>query len=73
MGREEAERMECNGSHVLQAILPIVSGSGGGSVAADGSPAALAAYAKHDAHAAWMKSYEKVRVAGTTTIDILTQ
>jgi hypothetical protein len=37
------------------------------------SAAALAAYAKHDAHSAWMKTYEKVRVAGTTTIDILTQ
>ena len=32
---------------------------------------ALKAYAKHPAHDAWMKSYEKVRVAGTTTIDIL--
>ena len=37
------------------------------------SAAALAAYAKHEAHDAWMKTYEKVRVAGTTTIDILTQ
>jgi hypothetical protein len=32
---------------------------------------ALKAYAKHPAHDVWMKSYEKVRVAGTTTIDIL--
>lgn len=37
------------------------------------SAAALAAYAKHPAHDTWMKTYEKVRVAGTTTIDILTQ
>lgn len=37
------------------------------------SPDALAAYAKHDARTEWMKTYEKVRVAGTTTIDILTQ
>lgn len=37
------------------------------------SPAALASYAKLPAHADWMKTYEKVRVAGTTTIDILTQ
>ena len=37
------------------------------------SAAALAAYAKHPAHGEWMKTYEKVRVAGTTTIDILTQ
>ncbi len=32
---------------------------------------ALKAYAKHPEHDAWMKVYEKVRVAGTTTIDIL--
>lgn len=32
---------------------------------------ALKAYAKHAAHDTWMKAYEKVRVAGTTTIDIL--
>jgi hypothetical protein len=37
------------------------------------SPAALASYAKLPAHDEWMKTYEKVRVAGTTTIDILTQ
>ena len=37
------------------------------------SPDALAAYAKHDARTEWMKTYEKVRVAGTTTFDILTQ
>jgi len=36
-------------------------------------PEALAAYSKHDAHSGWMKVYEKVRVAGTTTIDILGQ
>lgn len=35
--------------------------------------AALAAYAKDPAHDAWMKTYEKVRVEGTTTIDIVTQ
>ncbi len=34
---------------------------------------ALKAYSKHPAHDEWMKTYEKVRVAGTTTIDILTQ
>ncbi len=32
---------------------------------------ALKAYAKHDAHAAWMATYEKVRVPGTTTFDML--
>jgi hypothetical protein len=32
---------------------------------------ALKAYSKHEAHAAWMKAYEKVRVPGTTTFDIL--
>jgi hypothetical protein len=35
--------------------------------------AALATYAKHAAHDAWVKVYEKVRVAGTTTFDILGQ
>lgn len=35
--------------------------------------AAMASYAKLPAHDEWMKTYEKVRVAGTTTIDILTQ
>ena len=33
--------------------------------------AALAVYAKHEAHTAWVKAYEKVRVPGTTTFDIL--
>jgi hypothetical protein len=37
------------------------------------SAEALAAYAKHPAHDAWMKAYEKVRVYGTTTYDILGQ
>ena len=37
------------------------------------SAEALASYAKLPAHDEWMKTYEKVRVAGTTTIDILTQ
>ena len=33
--------------------------------------AALGVYAQHDAHTAWVKVYEKVRVPGTTTFDIL--
>ena len=33
--------------------------------------AALKAYAAHPYHAEWMSTYEKVRVAGTTTFDIL--
>ncbi|HUG81172.1 MAG TPA: Dabb family protein [Bryobacterales bacterium] len=32
---------------------------------------ALGVYADHPAHAEWVALYEKVRVAGTTTIDIL--
>src|SRR5262245_19182976 len=35
--------------------------------------AALNAYATHPAHEAWIKVYEKVRVEGTTTIDILVE
>ena len=35
--------------------------------------AALAAYAKDPNHDAWLKAYEKVRVSGTTTYDILAQ
>jgi hypothetical protein len=35
--------------------------------------AALQVYAKHPAHDDWVKVYEKVRVAGTTTFDILGQ
>ncbi len=35
--------------------------------------AALKTYAAHPYHAEWMAAYEKVRVAGTTTIDILGQ
>lgn len=35
--------------------------------------AALKTYASHPAHAAWSAAYEKVRVAGTTTFDILGQ
>lgn len=34
-------------------------------------PDVLKAYAKHAAHDDWMKAYEKVRVAGTTTFDIV--
>jgi hypothetical protein len=34
---------------------------------------ALKAYAGHAAHAEWVKVYEKVRVEGTTTIDIIGQ
>lgn len=34
---------------------------------------ALEAYASHEAHDEWMKFYEKVRVAGTTTFDLLGQ
>jgi hypothetical protein len=33
--------------------------------------AALKTYADDPAHAEWMKAYTKVRVAGTTTVDIL--
>lgn len=33
--------------------------------------AALTAYAEDPAHAEWLKAYEKVRVPGTTTYDIL--
>jgi len=33
--------------------------------------AALAVYTEHPAHSGWLESYEKVRVVGTTTFDIL--
>ena len=33
--------------------------------------AALEVYATHPAHSDWVKVYEKVRVAGTTTFDII--
>lgn len=33
--------------------------------------AALQIYAEHPAHDAWVKAYEKVRVRGTTTFDIV--
>lgn len=35
--------------------------------------AALAVYADHEAHTAWVEVYVKVRVPGTTTFDILGQ
>ncbi|MBI1356196.1 MAG: hypothetical protein GC160_17785 [Acidobacteria bacterium] len=35
--------------------------------------AAYTAYGEHPAHAEWVKAYEKVRVPGTTTYDILGQ
>ncbi len=35
--------------------------------------AALAVYADHEAHTAWVQVYSKVRVPGTTTFDILGQ
>lgn len=35
--------------------------------------AALNSYATHPAHEVWIKAYEKVRVEGTTTIDILVE
>lgn len=34
-------------------------------------PEALKAYSTHPAHDTWMKAYEKVRVEGTTTFDIM--
>jgi hypothetical protein len=34
---------------------------------------AYRAYGEHDAHSDWVKAYEKIRVAGTTTYDILGQ
>ena len=34
-------------------------------------PDALAKYTKSPAHDTWMKAYEKVRVAGTTTYDLI--
>ena len=34
---------------------------------------ALAVYARHEAHTEWVRVYEKVRVPGTTTFDILGQ
>ena len=34
---------------------------------------ALAVYADHEAHTAWVRVYAKVRVPGTTTFDILGQ
>jgi len=37
------------------------------------SEAALKAYETHPYHKEWVAAYEKVRVAGTTTYDILTQ
>jgi hypothetical protein len=33
----------------------------------------LKKYSENDAHSEWVKAYEKVRVAGTTTFDILGQ
>ena len=39
----------------------------------DGGPEVLKAYTAHPFHAEWMAAYEKVRVAGTTTYDILGQ
>lgn len=35
--------------------------------------AALTIYATHPAHEVWVKAYEKVRVEGTTTVDILVE
>ncbi len=35
--------------------------------------AALKTYAKHSAHQKWNEAYSKVRVPGTTTVDILGQ
>ena len=37
------------------------------------SEASLKAYEAHEYHKEWVAAYEKVRVAGTTTYDILTQ
>ena len=36
-----------------------------------GGPEVLKAYTDHPYHAEWVAAYEKVRVAGTTTYDIL--
>ena len=39
----------------------------------ESGPAVLKAYAADPYHAEWMKAYEKVRVAGTTTYDIVVE
>ena len=39
----------------------------------EGGPEVLKAYVAHPVHAEWTAAYEKVRVAGTTTYDILGQ
>ena len=39
----------------------------------EGGPEVLKTYSAHPFHAEWMAAYEKVRVAGTTTYDILGQ
>ena len=45
----------------------------GGCFAMEGGPDALKAYTAAPYHKVWMAAYEKVRVAGTTTYDILAQ
>ncbi|MCX6608086.1 MAG: hypothetical protein NTV52_31480 [Acidobacteria bacterium] len=45
----------------------------GACFAMEGGPDALKAYTAAPYHKVWMAAYEKVRVAGTTTYDILAQ
>lgn len=42
-------------------------------MAMQGGPEALKAYSSNPYHKEWMSAYEKVRVAGTTTYDIIGQ
>ncbi|MCC6368745.1 MAG: hypothetical protein IT165_34920 [Bryobacterales bacterium] len=42
-------------------------------MALEGGPEILKEYAAHPYHKEWMAAYEKVRVAGTTTYDIIGQ
>ena len=66
--RETAKKVRAGESNVTGPVRMVTRQYGVCMEMADA--AALKTYADHSAHSDWIKVYEKVRVAGTTTVDI---
>jgi hypothetical protein len=69
----EARKKLTAGGKDVEAKVNRVVRSYGACFAMEGGPDALKAYTAAPYHKVWMAAYEKVRVAGTTTYDILAQ
>ncbi len=70
---EARKKLVAGGKDVPAEKTNRVVRSYGACFAMEGGPDALKAYTAAPYHKVWMAAYEKVRVAGTTTYDILAQ